>query len=328
MLIPRPETELMLDFVAEAVAANASLAAGAWADLGTGSGALAVGVARALPDAERVRALRVRVRMPLCLAAHPAARTAALPLSQTAVAPPSPQSQVYAVDLSPTPLAYATFNAARLGVGGRVTPLQGSWYEPLVAAGLAVQLAGIVSNPPYIAAEEMPGLQAEVGRCAGSFACFLLALSQRLPAAESCSGLSAVHHPPPHTLHRPSIALPSNRHEPELALCGGEGLGIDSLLPICTGAARMLRPGGFLALETAGGEQAHYIADLLRRLRRSAPAVWGGPGGVSGADSSGADSGGEGDAAAADPDRLAFADVRVRRDLRGIDRFVTASAAP
>lgn len=71
--------------------------------------------------------------------------------------------QVYAVDLSPVPLAYAAFNAQRLGVAGRVTPLQGSWYDPLEAAGVC-QLAGVVSNPPYIPSQEMPGLQAEVGR--------------------------------------------------------------------------------------------------------------------------------------------------------------------
>ena len=102
------------------------------------------------------------------------------------------------------------------------------------------------------------------------------------------------------------------RHEPHLALDGGDGLGIDCLLPICTGAARVLQPGGFLALETAGGEQAHYIADLLRRLRCS---VIGGARGFEGA-ASGWDSGSE---------QLAFTDVRVRKDLRGVDRFVTAS---
>jgi release factor glutamine methyltransferase len=54
VLIPRPETELMIDLVQEAVAASPLLAAGTWADLGTGSGALAVGVARALPQAPKV----------------------------------------------------------------------------------------------------------------------------------------------------------------------------------------------------------------------------------------------------------------------------------
>lgn len=90
---------------------------------------------------------------------------------------------------------------------------------------------------------------------------------------------------------------------------------MDSLLPICTGAARLLQPGGFLALETAGGEQAHYIADVLRRLRRSAVV----------SSSSGWGSCGEDEQE--DGERLAFAHVRVRRDLRGVDRFVTACAA-
>lgn len=54
VLIPRPETELMIDFVEEAARAAPELGSGAWADLGTGSGALAVGVARALPQAQQV----------------------------------------------------------------------------------------------------------------------------------------------------------------------------------------------------------------------------------------------------------------------------------
>ena len=45
VLIPRPETELMVDFVAEALKQRPALAHAPWADLGTGSGALAIGVA-------------------------------------------------------------------------------------------------------------------------------------------------------------------------------------------------------------------------------------------------------------------------------------------
>lgn len=44
-----------------------------------------------------------------------------------------------------------------------------------------------------------------------------------------------------------------SRHEPLLALDGGEGDGIQELLRISNGAAHMLAPGGFLALETGGG---------------------------------------------------------------------------
>ena len=48
VLIPRPETELLIDL---AKAASADLQAGHWADLGTGSGAIALGLADALPAA-------------------------------------------------------------------------------------------------------------------------------------------------------------------------------------------------------------------------------------------------------------------------------------
>jgi release factor glutamine methyltransferase len=213
VLIPRPETELIVDFALDAAAARPQLGRGAWADLGTGSGALALGIARALPAAPAV----------------------------------------WAVDLAAEPVAHAAANAARAGVGHRVRVVRGSWFEPLLAAGMT-SLAGIVSNPPYIASADMAGLQAEVGR-----------------------------------------------HEPALALDGGGGLGIDSLMKVCLGAAALLQGGGFLALETAGGEQAEYIADVLRRMRD--------PGGGGGG-------GGEG---------RAFEEVQVRQDLRAVGRFVTAT---
>lgn len=48
VLIPRPETEAVVDMVAEVAAEEDG--GGPWADLGTGSGALAVGIARVLGD--------------------------------------------------------------------------------------------------------------------------------------------------------------------------------------------------------------------------------------------------------------------------------------
>lgn len=76
---------------------------------------------------------------------------------------------------------------------------EGSWFEPL--KDLQGQLVGLVSNPPYIPSDDIPGLQAEVGR-----------------------------------------------HEPKLALDGGID-GTDSLLHLCHGASRMLKPGGFFVFE-------------------------------------------------------------------------------
>lgn len=51
VLIPRPETECLIDLVIEAAEADPSLRTGCWADLGTGSGAIALGLATALPQA-------------------------------------------------------------------------------------------------------------------------------------------------------------------------------------------------------------------------------------------------------------------------------------
>ena len=212
VLIPRPETELIIDFVLEAVKQHPELGSAPWADLGTGSGALAVGIAH---EIEKI-------------------------------------PHVYAVDLAAEPAAHAAFNAQRAGVGDRVSVLRGSWYDPLRALGLSGALGGIVSNPPYIPGDLLGGLQVEVG------------------------------------------------YEPALALGGGEGLGIDCLLTICRGAGEMLRPGGFLALETNGGEQAEYIVQLLMHLLKPV-----GPGG----DEDGP---------------VEFERVKIYNDLRGVGRFVTA----
>ena len=51
VLIPRPETEYLIDLVLKAVAQTPQLRQGHWADLGTGSGAIAIGLADALPHA-------------------------------------------------------------------------------------------------------------------------------------------------------------------------------------------------------------------------------------------------------------------------------------
>ena len=49
VLIPRPETELIIDLVLEHTSAVSQI--GHWLDLGTGSGAIAIGLAAALPQA-------------------------------------------------------------------------------------------------------------------------------------------------------------------------------------------------------------------------------------------------------------------------------------
>ena len=92
VLIPRPETECLID-LAVAAAQNiwgTQWSQGHWADLGTGSGVIALGLADALPAAI-----------------------------------------IHAVDSSPAAKAIAQMNAQKMGFTDRIHFYQGSWWEPL-----------------------------------------------------------------------------------------------------------------------------------------------------------------------------------------------------
>lgn len=92
VLIPRPETELLID-LAKSAALHHGLPlneACHWADLGTGSGAIALGLASVFPLAT-----------------------------------------VHAVDWSEPALAIARQNTDTAGLGSRIQFHQGSWFEPL-----------------------------------------------------------------------------------------------------------------------------------------------------------------------------------------------------
>ena len=94
VLIPRPETEYLIDLAVSAAGQSSTpqLDAGHWADLGTGSGAIALGLAEAFPDAT-----------------------------------------IHAVDYSSDALAIAQLNAQQLGFESRIHFYQGSWFSPLAA---------------------------------------------------------------------------------------------------------------------------------------------------------------------------------------------------
>lgn len=69
-----------------------------------------------------------------------------------------PDATVHAVDVSPAALAVARENAARLGLEVR-------FHEADLLAGAAAWARGatlVVSNPPYVSAEERPSLMPEV----------------------------------------------------------------------------------------------------------------------------------------------------------------------
>ncbi|GAB4530875.1 MAG: peptide chain release factor N(5)-glutamine methyltransferase [Pleurocapsa sp.] len=91
VLIPRPETELIIDIALQA-AQNQQLTITEehWADLGTGSGAIALGLATSMP-----------------------------------------QATIHAVDYSPQALNVAQENALNLGLQERINFYQGNWWSPL-----------------------------------------------------------------------------------------------------------------------------------------------------------------------------------------------------
>lgn len=111
-LIPRPETELLVEFALEKLPAEGT---GPVLDLGTGSGAIALAV-----KAER------------------------------------PQARVLAVDAQQAALAVARANAAALGLA--VTFHQGHWFAPVAGERFAL----VLSNPPYIAADDAHLAQGDV----------------------------------------------------------------------------------------------------------------------------------------------------------------------
>ncbi len=77
-----------------------------------------------------------------------------------AVAFRNESSRIVATDISPEALRIAESNAETYGVDGRITFLESDLYKEL--DGYKGSFDMIVSNPPYIALSEFPGLDAEV----------------------------------------------------------------------------------------------------------------------------------------------------------------------
>jgi release factor glutamine methyltransferase len=127
VLVPRPETELLVDVAIEALARRAKERPQAEpavvADLGTGSGAIAIALAK--------------------LAKPPVGR-------------------VFAVEKSEAAAEVARRNVARHELGDRIEVLIGEWFAPLRARSLEGKLALIASNPPYVGEGERAALAPEV----------------------------------------------------------------------------------------------------------------------------------------------------------------------
>ncbi len=141
VMIPRPETEVLVEFVAKSLTERASgrghrapdqtdMDHGARSpkpgarlvivDVGTGSGCIAVSLAHLLPRAT-----------------------------------------VFATDVSAEALEVARANAVRHGVDGRITFLRGDLLNPL-PPDLAGRVDGVVSNPPYVPLAQRDALAREI----------------------------------------------------------------------------------------------------------------------------------------------------------------------
>ncbi|CAL5392305.1 unnamed protein product [Camellia sinensis] len=232
VLIPRPETELVVDLVSDVVEGNEELRDGLWADLGTGSGALAIGIGRVLRTCGRVVATDLspvavevasynvqRYNLQLLMDRNLRAINTSngqmegekCSLIKQKV---NLQGHVNARACHKTMHKHRQKTSKLMGRVDKIKTKLGSWFEPL--KDFEGELAGLVSNPPYIPSEHISGLQAEVAK-----------------------------------------------HEPRLALDGGAD-GMDDLLHLCRGTASMLKPGGFFAFETNGEKQCKFLVDYMK----------------------------------------------------------------
>lgn len=124
VLIPRPETESIIDIAV--TASDTAQQQGNWVDLGTGSGAIAIGLAQALPQAQ-IHAVDYS--------------PAALEIAQ---------------------LNATRIDASDRGLRQRIHFSQGNWWSSL--GHLQGKVAAMISNPPYIPSQEVLQLQPEVTR--------------------------------------------------------------------------------------------------------------------------------------------------------------------
>jgi len=150
VLIPRPETEHVVEAVLELARSAgvpvASVRTGPFASLRAGSPALA-----SSPESVSLRIVDVGTGSG-CIALALASEFSA--------------AELFAIDISPAALGVARRNAARLGFAARVTFMEGNLLAPVLGERLDRGLAGrfdfVVSNPPYVALDELDSVQREV----------------------------------------------------------------------------------------------------------------------------------------------------------------------
>jgi release factor glutamine methyltransferase len=132
VLIPRPETEEIIDLARQAIDQDLLAHPQHWADLGTGSGAIALGLATVFPNA----------------IVH------AVDCSPAALAIAQANIQQYGFGSLSEQKHREQIHSERIYL------YQGQWFSPL--SSLKAKLTGVVANPPYIPTQMISELQPEV----------------------------------------------------------------------------------------------------------------------------------------------------------------------
>ena len=141
-LIPRPETEQLVEYILEVAAAPSPLEGGSGASPLEGeSGAPPLPPKHAVPASN-----------PKCLDVGTGSGIIALTLAAE-----WPTATVHAVDVSPDALSLARENAAKLGLTERVQFFEGDLFQAVEGG-----YDWIVANLPYIEPEAIPALSREV----------------------------------------------------------------------------------------------------------------------------------------------------------------------
>ncbi len=138
VLIPRPETEVLVELAIAATQSYPALATGNWVDLGTGSGAIAIALAQALPE----------------VIIH------GVDQSLEALAIAKANAEKYGYTSSATHKLPSLKSPILKLPNPRINFYQGSWWSPLEFLQGKVQ--GMISNPPYIPTALITNLQPEV----------------------------------------------------------------------------------------------------------------------------------------------------------------------
>ncbi len=123
VLIPRPETELLVETLLDLIARQQSSKSDPFriVDVGTGSGCIALALASELP-----------------------------------------QARLFAFDVSPAALTVARKNAVRLKMANRVEFIEGDLLAPFLNPEFLGTFDFVVSNPPYVGHDERAMVQREV----------------------------------------------------------------------------------------------------------------------------------------------------------------------